>query len=437
MLDSLKIFIPVLNQVWEIIKVWWWLPLPFILWWPFSFLWIWGRTEVFSKKHPMILLEVKIPQDILRPIRAMEVVLDGMWQTLYDPPDPWERWIEGKYLFTFSFEIASIGGTPHFFIRVPRFNRDAVEAIFYAQYPDIEISEAEDYVKKVPADIPNKNWDLWGVSYRLERENPYPIKTYPEFESEREVLEEKRIDPVATLLESMAKIGKGEQLWIQINCVTVTNDEVPWVDEGENIRDFLSKRKPKNQQRTIIGEATDILLTGKVEGADEEPKELLPPEMKLTSGERDIVAAIEKKMAKRGFHTDIRFIYLGDKEHFYKPKLRLPLAFFSNFVTQNLNGLRPMGQPYITKIKYRLFFLSNLFLKRRLYLRKRQIFRSYRERKHPRFPRLRKYPSSFILNTEELATIFHFPGRKPAAAPFVERIQTKKGEAPTDLPTIE
>jgi len=415
--------------------------MPFVLWPPLAFLWLSWRYEIFSGKNPQTLLEIKIPKEILKPIRSMEVVLDSIWQVMYDTADLWEKWVEGKYLMTLSFEIACTEGTPHFFIRCPKSFIHSIESAIYAQYPDVEISEVDDYTKHVPRDIPNANWDLWGASYRLERENPYPIKTYLQFESESEALEEKRVDPLSTLLEVMAQIGRGEQLWIQINAVTVTDKEVPWVTEGEAIRDKLSRREPKTpgRQRTIIGEATDILLTGNVEGAvlEEESKEILPPEMRLTTGERDVVGAIEKKMAKRGFHCDIRFIYLGQKDYFFKPKLRMPIAFFSNYVTQNLNGIRPIGQPHITKIKKSFFPLSNLFIGRRLYLRKRQMFKNYYQRKHPLFPDRRQYPSSFILNTEELASLYHFPGKKPAAAPYVERLETKKGEAPSDLPTME
>jgi len=436
MLDSLKIFIPMLIKAWEILKVWWWLSLPFILWPPFSFLWKWWRTQIFLAKNKKILLEIKIPKEVLKPIRAMEVVLDGLWQILYDPADTYEKWIEGKIIVSYSFEIASIDGDPHFFIRVPEANRDAIEAVIYSQYPSAEIFKVDDYTKHVPKDIPNKDWDLWGAAYKVLKPNPYPIKTYLEFETEREALEEKRIDPMATLLESMAKIKQGEQLWVQILVSPVTNKEVPWVTEGEKIRDELAQRTDKKSiQKPLLIEAADILITGDApKGVKEEKKEFLPPEMKLTSGERDVISGIEKKMAKRGYNTSIRFIYLGKREVFFKAKLRLALGFFSNFATQNLNMMVPYGQPFITKIAKKIFFPRNMFLQRRLYLRKRRIFRYYRARNDPLFPRKRKFPSSFILNTEELASIFHFPGRSSAQAPSVERIEAKKGEAPSGLP---
>jgi len=438
MLDSLKILIPILSPIWEILKSWWWLPLPFILWWPFSFLWRWWRTDIFIKKTKFILLEIKIPKEVLKPVRAMETVMEHLWQILYDPADWWEKWVEGKIVHSYSFEIVSIGGEAHFFVRIPESGRDPVEAAIYSQYPDAEISVADDYTKYVPQDIPNKDWDLWGADYKLLKENPYPIKTYLKFETEREVLEEKRIDPLAGLLEAMAKIKPGEQLWIQMTAQPVRGDlEVLWLKEGEKIRDELARRTEKVPVRKpMIMEAADILITGEPPGGlKKEERELIPPEMKLTPGEREIISGVEQKMAKRGFQTNIRFIYLGKRDVFFKPKLRLPLSFFSAFVTQNLNALYPYGQPLITKVPKSWFLPLNLVRNRRLYLRKRTIFRKYRLRVHPFFPRKNRWPSGFILNTEEMATIFHFPGRRVAPAPFIERIEAKKGEAPPGLPS--
>jgi len=436
-LGLLKTFASAFPQVWQIIKIWWWLPLPFILWWPFCFLWRWWRTDKFLKKTKFILLEIKIPKEVLKPIRAMEVVAEHLWQVLYDPADHWwEKWIDGKILFSYSFEVVSIGGEPHFFIRIPEASRDSVESAIYSQYSEAEISVTDDYTKNVPQDIPNKDWDLWAADYKLLKENTYPIRTHPKFETEHEPLEEKRIDPLADLLEVMAKIKPGEQLWIQITAGPVTDSEVPWVAEGEKIRDKLARRMRKEPVRKpMVLEAVDVLVTGEPPGGlAEEEKELIPPEMKLTPGEREIITEVEQKMAKRGYITNIRFIYLGKRDVFFKPNLRLPIAFFSAFFTQNLNALVPWGKT-LTKIHKSWFLPLNLLYNRRLYLRKRAIFRRYKLRFHPLFPRKARWPSGFILNTEELASIFHFPGRRVAPAPFMERIEAKKGEAPPGLPT--
>lgn len=433
------ILYPFFASIWQIIKIWWWLPLPFILWKPLSFLYLWWRSDCFLKTKKFVLFEIKIPKEVLKPIRAMESVIDGLWQILYDPADQWEKWVEGKILLSYSFEIVSIGGNLHFFIRALESSRHSIESSIYSQYPEAEISIVQDYTKDVPADIPNKDWDLWGADFRLLKGNSYPIRTYRDFETEKESVEEKRIDPLAILFEASSKIEPGEQLWIQILAGPITNAEIPWITEAKKLRDKLAKRKEPPSRKPMIAEAMDILIKGKVPGRAEEEKEVIPPEMKLTPGEREIISAIERKISKRGFKTSIRFIYLGKKDVFFKPKIRLPLAFFSAFNSENLNMLVPFGQPLITKIKKSWFLPLNLLRKRRLYLRKRAMFRKYKMRVNPFFPKEKASGEGkkdvFVLNTEELASIFHFPGRGVAPAPFVERIEAKKGEAPPGLPT--
>ena len=43
------------------------------------------------------------------------------------------------------------------------------------------------------------------------------------------------------------------------------------------------------------------------------------------------------------------------------------------------------------------------------------------------------HPHTFVLNTEELATIFHFPGQI-IKVPGLERVESKEASPPTNLP---
>jgi hypothetical protein len=435
-LDLFKFLEPVLFFAWQIFKAWWWLPLPFILWKPAKFFWRWWRIDTWLAKQKMILLEIKMPKDVVKPIRSMETVMDSLHKIIFKPPDWWETWVDGEIQLSYAFEMISISGETHFYVRLPSSFRNAVEAAFYAQYPDAEISEAEDYTKNVPQDIPNKEWDIWAADYALMKENPYPIKTYTKFETEREALEEKRIDPISNLLEAMAKIKQGEQLWIQILAEPVTDKESPhWITQGKELKDDLARRPKKVKPRPIALEAADVLVTGEVPGEKKKEESVFPPEMKLTPGERDIISEVEQKISKPGFKSSARFIYMGKKDVFFKPNMRLGFSYFGAYTTENLNGFKPYGQPFITKIKKSWFLPKNIFIPRKLYLRKRKIFRWYKQRFDPFFPAAGRWPGVFILNTEELASLFHFPSRRVAQAPYVRRVESKKGEAPPDLPT--
>jgi len=427
-LDFLNPYLPLLGQYfllfWQIIKFWWWVLLPFLFWKPFLFLWLWRRREIFDSKIKRIILEIKLPREIKKPIRAMEDVFNVL-HTIHDPPNWREKWLEGQFQLSFSLEIVSIGGEIHFYIRTPEMYRKLVESAIYAQYPEVEIFEAPDYTKNFPQDIPNKEWDVWGMNLDHTKPDCYPIKTYKRFEIETQSLEEKRIDPLSSLLEGLSVLTPGEYLCFQI-IISPIRDEKPWVKEGKTIIDKLVKRPEKPKQKPLIKEALDILIAGKPSSPSSGEKEVIPPEMKLTPGEREVVQAIEEKISKFGFDCIMRYIYVGKREVFLKPRVRIPFSYLKTLSLENLNGFRPL-KGTVTKVKSIFWFLD----KRRLYLRQRRIFKGYCRRTGPFFPRP---GGSFVLNTEELASIYHFPGEMVASTIGLKRIEARKVEPPSNLP---
>jgi len=432
----------VIATLWEALNNWWWLPLPLLAWRPFLFLWRWWRWESWQSAQKKVLLEIKMPKEVLKPLKSMEQVFSAIWGNVFDPPDWSEYWFEGKDLDTIQLEMASLGGEPHLFVRCTEGRRNAIESSIYSQYPEAEISITDDYTKYVPQDIPNKDWEMWGTDYIFSKPEVYPLKTYSKFFEETEsAKEEKRIDPLATLLEGMAKLGPGEQLWIQIAATPVLSVKdlkkggyEDFVAEGRKIADKLAKRPEKLKSKSILTEAFEEVAYGKMPGTVEEEKvEMFPPEMRLTPGERDIVEGVEGKIAKRCFFCYIRFIYLAKRDVYFGGTKGIPFGFFNQFATENLNALRPWSRQ-LTKVKRHSWL--GIFRLRRIFLRKRRLFLRYIRRMSPLFPKPSK-EGTFILNTEELATIFHFPGRVVAPAPFVSRVESKRGEAPPGLPMEE
>jgi len=427
----------------QLINTWWWVPLPFILWRPFKFLWLWWRVDIFLSQQRWVLLEIRLPKELLKPIRAMEVVLSSIQAAIYQPPDLWEKWIDGQVQLSVCLEIASINGEPHFFVRTPKQFQDSVESSFYAQFPEIEIKEADDYTKYVPQDLPNKDWDMFGADYQFLKPDFYPIRTYLQFETEREALEKKRIDPVAGLMEAMAKIKEGEQLWIQFilspvadadsikffGRVTTPKSLSVWRKKGEALRDKLARRDEEEKPKSMLRMAVDI-ISGKVE--EKKEREIIPPEMKLTPGEREVLSAIEMKMSKPIFECTARFIYLGKRDVWFKPNFRLAFSYYNQYTSNNLNALFPIGRT-LTKIKkFFIFrpFNATFIRERRMYLRCRKLFRNYINRLSPFFPQT---GGTFKMNTEELASLYHFPSWEVSPVPGVPRLESRKGPPP-ELP---
>jgi hypothetical protein len=430
---TIQTYYIILKSIMDLVENWWWIILPFLLWRPFLFFWLWIKREGWLAKQKTIMLELKAPKDVLEPVKAMEEVFSSLWGDLYGFPDPWEKWMEGECPSSYSFEIASIGGSIHFYVRIPESARDSVESAIYSQYPDAEISLAEDYTKLVPKDIPNKDWDLYGTAYKMATDDIIPIKTYPKFFEEKPDIakEEKRIDPISTLIEGLTRIKKGEQLWLQIIALPITNGENDYVDRGKAFMDKIFKRtKEKPKVKPMIQEGLEGLLFGiseKKEGAKEEK---FQPETMLSSEEKQLVSAVGNKISKNAFACTIRFLYLGKKDVFFKAQIKHVFGFMSQFSANNLNGLVPLGSSK-TKIKKSWFFPLNYLIPRGLYIRKRKVFRNYIKRLTPYFP---KPGGTFVLNTEELATIFHFPSKVSSPTPSIHRVDAKKGEPPPELP---
>lgn len=428
----------VLTFSFHFARAWWWLFLPFLLFRPTLSFWMWWRNEIFASQQRYIYLEIKMPQDVQKPMKAMEDVFSSLWQ-IHDPANPREKWLEGKYQLNFSIEIVSTEGVVHFYLRIPEGAQKLVQTAFYSHYPTAEIQIVDDYTRQIPQDIPNKEWELWGTNYILEKPSPYPIKTYSKFfEPSPEGEEERRIDPMSHLIEGLSTLGKGEHLWIQLILWPVLHtesNESTLVQEGNDIVAELVRRKVPGKPVSALGgiekdfaAVGKTLMTGNAPTAAEQERELFPPEMKLTPGEREIVAAIEEKISKYAFRISARFIYIARRENYFGPAKALPMSYFTQFSTATFNNFRPMRKTLTKSYTVLTWFLD----KRRLFVLKRRLLRHYLMHIPAFFPHSQ---GLFMLNTEELATIFHFPGKIVAPSTAVPRVEAKKGEAPPGLPT--
>lgn len=446
----------ILSYVWQIFKAWWWLPAPFIFVLLLKTLYLyWVRWEAWYPKINWILLEIKPPRETLKPFRAMEDVFSVLWG-IYDGANWRERWCEGELPrgpFWASFEIASFGGDIHFYIWTDEAPRNMIESALYAHFPDIEISVVEDYTKKVPQDLPNKDWDLLAEDYRTTKGGPWPILGYSRFFEEKPEVtkEEKRLDPMDSLLEELAKLGPGEQFWFQIVAAPITNRDIPWQDEGRELADQIARRpgKPKETSWTALfkGAGEELAkLGGAVPAEEEKAKEKALPlgvseegerEMLITPGEREDLRHLEDKIGKKGFKVWSRIVYLYRRDVKAGGRHKIARSYFNHF--SNGTNAIVYWQLSRTRIHY-------WFRKRRLRVRKRKQFLRYTQRLPYLFPRMenkphfavrwRKGQGIMILNTEEMASLFHFPAKiTSGVVAAVKPIEARKGGAPPELPT--
>jgi len=412
---------PILNIVLGFWCEFWWLILPPLLIIIFPLVWMYYIRQKYIKNIKWTTLSLTIPREILKTPKAMEQLFAGLhgiksagnWQ---------EQHFQGKVQEWISFEISGINGSIYYFIRTPEKYKNLIQSLIYAQYPEIEITESEDYTRYFPPHLPNKDYDLWGTEYYLGKENCYPLRTYLYFE---DIKEEKRIDPLANLFEWLSQLKDGEAIWIQLLIKPIGDD---WKKEGDKIvNKLLGKSEPKKagtfSQFWI--DFFDNLLQAPIRppvwSEEKSGDNKLPSKAQfLSPGEKEVVEAIEHKIAKIGFEGGIRAIYLAKTDIFSKINVSAIHAYFRQFNTQNLNELKP-NKAITTVIDY-------YFKKRRENLRKMKVYRNYRKRRLT-------YKLS-VFNIEELATLYHFP-IKTVEAPTFERIESRKGAPPAYLPISE
>lgn len=411
----------IIKQILIFILGWWWVLVPIAIFFIFKNLWLVYIRQKYISSLSWVLLEVRIPKEIAKTPKAMEQIFTAL-HGVYLPPGFIEKYFKGKIIDWFSFEIVGVNGEIHFYIRTLVQYRNLVEAQIYAQYPEAEIIELADYVENVPQDIPNKNYDIWGCEFALAKPDAYPIRTYMYFEAEKE---EKRIDPLASLMEVLSSLKDGEQIWIQF-LIQPTGDD--WKRVGDElVAKLIGKKKviEKGIFEEVISffrEMMDIVVYGK-------PPEVLTPEEKkelstlaqfLSAGEREVVEAIEKNISKLGFNTMIKFLYIARIDVFSRTNISSVVGAFKQFNTLNLNGF---------KLNILTMPIARYFLKKkRIFLKKRRLFLFYK---------MRLWMSKFfVFNTEELATVYHFPATI-VRAPLLPRIEAKKGEPPSTLPIIK
>lgn len=437
-LMAVVLFIPFLRP-------WWWIFLPLFLSIELRTLYLWWINWDFNySKVKWMVLEIIPPKEILIPLKAMEDVFNIMWGPLYDNPTWREKWGEGILSDAsgwMSWEIVSIEGNLHFYLRIPMTQRVTIEAILYNHYPEMEIHEVPDYTKNVPQNVPNDEWNLYGEDFVLTQKPAYPIKTYEKFfepQGERISAEEKRIDPLTSLLESMSRLGPGEQYWMQfITMPVLERGEPEFKHSAEKIINKKARRPEAKKQSLldeILGEFYNIITGPQKVGSGEkatykwleaQKTESGESEMVITPGEREIITEVENKLKKPIYRTNIKAIYIAKRENFDASHRLFGRVYLGHFGAQNLNSII-YSKKTRTKVHY-------IFRKRRVFLRARRLLRNAVLRFPPLFPNRRS--ECAIFNTEELATLYHFPLKiSGLVSPTLTRIESKKGGPPPNLP---
>lgn len=375
----------------------------------------------FYLKSDRVQYRIKLPQEVTKSPEAMDFVLHQIW-SVANSDNYWETYIEGKYPLPIGLEIVSIGGEVRFYINTHR--KKGLETLvpaMYSQYPGVElIEEPVDYAAEIGADY--DKWDVWSTHFNKKEPADQwgPIKTYVDFGLDKMPKEEEKTDPITPLLELLGSAKPHERIFVQYiisgyKRASFYNGNYmwPWAKEGPNWTKMAQARVDEIMRR-------DPETKGTLASAEDDEGLV-----RMTPGERSDVEAIERNMNKYGYNVSCKYLYITEKGKFNANMINA----LNRAVNQtDMVGRSSIGVRWRTDFDYMWF--SDPFGER-LDAFRRIEYKMYQLRKY--IPHSQS-DGSKVYTTEELATLFHLPG-KVALTPTLDRIPSTRSEAPTNLPT--
>lgn len=348
----------------------------------------WRNNRIIDavKSTDSVLLILEIPKANDKQELAAEQLFASLHGILRDKQ---ELKLHGGVQEHLSFEIASVNGQIRFYVWVPKNLRSFVEGQIYAQYPTVQINEAsEDYV------VHERDHSVVYTSEIVLTDNEaLPIKTFQSFE----------VDPLAGITGTLAKLDSGEEVWVQIIVRPIADE---WHKKSEQ---WIKTTKSGNPFGFLSGGGSfnfrwlaEVLeaLWRPPEGTAGTPAAA----KELSDRDKTRIAEAEKKAAKLGYQVKLRIAYLGESQTNAKLQMQAIVGTFKQYNSTNLNGFK-VATPSFAKEDL-MFYKARSFADR-----------------------------GFILNIEELASVFHLPHTN-VETPNIVWASSKTAEPPAKLPVI-
>lgn len=333
-------------------------------------------------EHKLLILEIPRAND------KKELAAEQMFASLHGIlRDTRELRSSGGMQEHISFEIAAVGKLIRFYVWVPKHLQNFVEGQIYAQYPTVQIHEADDdYTKR------QFSHDVVYTAELIPTDNEMlPIKTFQSFE----------VDPLAGITATLAKLeDNDEEVWIQVLARPIADS---WHKRASSYTSSIKSGSP------LVGDifgGAGVYLLRAIEALWKAPEESAKPTVPKELSERDKtrISEIEKKSTKLGYQVKIRIAYLGNSQEAAKLRMQAIVGAFKQFNSTNLNGFKiasaSFRQEEINKYTARFFI-----------------------------------DKGYILNIEELASVFHLPHTN-VETPNIVWANSKTAEPPSNLPVL-
>ncbi len=282
----------------------------------------------------------------------------------------------------FAFEIIASKGLIHYYVVVPLVLAEVVKQSVIAAYPAARLEECEEHnifnpVGKVSGTI--------GGELTLKKEFSYPIATY----------QDSKRDAMQALLNALSNLSREDGAAVQILLRPASEK---WVKTSLSRATKIRKDKATKPEGGILSMKD---LAGAL-WKPPENKEKKPEEKQLSTLEQATVDAVEDKTRHPGYEVLIRVIASSNTAARSQIILKNIVAVFALFDAPGKNGFRFAASKNVEQ-----FITSFIF---------------------------RFFPQEItqnILNSVELATIFHFPDQRHTQTTQLQRQASKQVDGPT------
>jgi hypothetical protein len=343
------------------------------------------KSELSKRANDLIMLEVRVPKkyeieeyEHQKNISEIEAIADQFFASLASLYETRTRGL--LFQPTISFEYIAREKEIIFFIGVPKYAQSLIEKQIQSFYPDANIEPNGDFrIFKEGMEA------AYGI-IKTSRSYIYPIKTYEDLE----------YDTIQNITNSLSKIGEDSRASIQI-LVRPTNQgwraHVDWamrrIQEGRGVPLGIS-------WYTKLGYFIGQFLQSSVTKDDELARRNTPLQ-------EETVKLLNKKSTKTGFDVQVRIVTLAKTLQEAEVNLRNIYSGFTQFNSPDRNTLK--------------------------------LFRNYDKKAFLTHFILRSFVpfDKIILNTEELATLYHFPSEH-IDTPGIRWFMAKRSSAPAILP---
>lgn len=285
-----------------------------------------------------------------------------------------------------SFEIMAHEGLVHYYAIVPAVLLDVVKQAVAAAYPSARLEEVQEHNIFSQA---GKLTGTIGGEFTLKKSFVYPIATY----------QESKRDAARALLNALSSVTREDGVGIQL---LLRPAREGWTKESVFVANKI--RKDKGVKKLGFGgliNAKDIM------GALWKPPEageVKPEDKQLSSLEQGLVEAIEEKTRHPGYEVLIRVVVSSNTALRSQSVLKNIIAAFSLFDSPANNGFK--------------FTISRNI---------EELVTAYIFRFFP------QTLSQNILNSVELATVFHLPDQNSIPTSQVQRQMAKQVDGPTQI----